>query len=398
MQPTLSARTGRILLMQGQGLLDDPTRRATIASLARLIRRLGYVQIDSINAVERAHHLTLATRLDGYRPSQLTRLLEERRSLFEHWTHDAAALPSEFFPMWKSRFESYAKKPRHGAWLRSRLGEDPQRVIDHVLERVRAEGPLMSKDFQPAKKRAKANFWGWKPQKAALEHLWWSGQLAIAGRRSFQKVYDLTERVLPEACNQPGLDHDAYIEWACSAALDRVGVATPSELAEFWGGITAAEASAWSRRAVEGDRARAVRLAPVRRADKPREAVAVLDYERRVASAPAPPERIRLLCPFDPVLRNRRRLAHLFGFDYRFEGFVPAAEREYGYYVLAILEGQRLVGRLDPKFLRNEETLAVRRIFWEPGVVPSPKRLQRLREALERLASFIGARRLSLPR
>ena len=106
---TLSARKARTLLMQAQGLLDDPARRATIASLYRLIHRMGYVQLDSINVLERAHHLTLATRMDGYRPSQLTRLLEERRSLFEHWTHDASAIPSEFFPMWKNRFERHAK-------------------------------------------------------------------------------------------------------------------------------------------------------------------------------------------------------------------------------------------------------------------------------------------------
>lgn len=383
--------------MQGQGLLADPTRRADIASLSRLIHQLGYVQVDSINAVERAHHLTLAVRLDGYRTTQLSRLLEERRSLFEHWTHDAAAIPTEFFPMWKSRFERYAGRPRIEAWLRSRLGKDPHGLIDHVLARVHAEGPLMSKDFEHESGKPRDSFWGWKPQKAALEHLWWSGQLSITERRGFQKVYDLTHRVLPDACDRPGLDHDDYIDWACGAALSRLGVATPSELAEFWGGLTAAEASAWSRRAVQDDRAREVRVLPAAPTGKPRAGIAVQDFERRIKHAPPAPDRIRLLCPFDPLLRNRRRLAQLFGFDYRFEGFVPPAKREYGYYVLAMLEGQRLVGRLDPKYLRDRDTLEVRRIFWEPGVSPSAKRRRRLRDALERLAGFVGASKLSLP-
>ena len=384
--------------MQGQGLLDDPTRRATIATLSRLIHRMGYVQLDSINVLERAHHLTLAARLAGYRPAQLTRLLEERRTLFEHWTHDAAVLPTEFFPMWKNRFERYGEKPRLEGWLHTRLGKDPQRVIDEVFERVASEGPLMSKDFKHETVTPRSSFWGWKPHKAALEHLWWSGRLSISGRRDFQKVYDLTERVFPKASAIPGLADAEYLDWACSAALDRLGVATAAELAEFWGGITAREASAWSQSAVQDGRAREVSVLPAKRAGKPRDAVAVVDYEKRVERAPAPPDRIRLLCPFDPVLRNRRRLAHLFGFDYRFEGFVPPAKRRHGYYVLAILEGERLVGRLDPKFVREEDALLVRRIFWEPGTPATAKRRRRLQRALEELAGFVGASQLSLPR
>jgi uncharacterized protein YcaQ len=394
---TLSAHDARVLLMQGQGLLDDPARRATIATLSRLIHRMGYVQLDSINVLERAHHLTLATRLDGYRPAQLARLLEERRTLFEHWTHDAAALPIEFFPMWKNRFERYAERPRLEGWLHSRLGKDPQALIEQVLERVRTEGPLMSKDFKHESVKPRNSFWGWKPQKAALEHLWWSGRLSVSGRRDFQKVYDLTERVLPEAAAEPGVGHDKYLDWACGAALDRLGVATAAELAEFWGGVTAREASAWSQKALQTDRARAVGVLAAKRGGKPRAAIAVVDFEKRIRRAPTAPDRIRLLCPFDPVLRNRRRLEHFFGFDYRFEGFVPPAKRRHGYYVLAILEGERLVGRLDPKFVREEDTLVVRRIFWEAGTPATSKRRRKLRLALEDLAGFVGASRVSLP-
>jgi uncharacterized protein YcaQ len=358
---------------------------------------MGYVQLDSINVLERAHHLTLATRLDGYRPRQLTRLLEERRTLFEHWTHDAAALPTEFFPMWKNRFERYGEKPRLEGWLRTRLGEDPERLIDQVLERVRSEGPLMSKDFKHETVNPRDSFWGWKPQKAALEHLWWSGRLSISGRRDFQKVYDLTERVFPEASAIRGSAHAEYLEWACSAALDRLGVATPAELAEFWGGVTAREASTWSQGAIRQGRAREVTVLPAQRDGKPRDAVAVVDYDRRVQRAPAVPDRIRLLCPFDPVLRNRRRLSHVFGFDYRFEGFIPPAKRRHGYYVLAMLEGERLIGRLDPKFVREDDTLVVRRIFWEPGTRATAERRRKLQRALEDLAAFVGARQLELP-
>ena len=168
-------------------------------------------------------------------------------------------------------------------------------------------------------------------------------------------------------------------------------------IAEFWGGMRVSDATAWCRTAVRDDRVRAVRVRAAEPRGKPSEAFAVLDFERRLKNAPTAPDRTRLLCPFDPLLRDRRRLARLFGFEYRFEGFVPAAKRKHGYYVLAILEGQRLVGRLDPKFARDQDTLAVRRIFWEPDISPSPRRLRRLRSALERLARFIGASHLSLP-
>ncbi|HYG81668.1 MAG TPA: crosslink repair DNA glycosylase YcaQ family protein, partial [Pyrinomonadaceae bacterium] len=131
---------------------------------------------------------------------------------------------------------------------------------------------------------------------------------------------------------------------------------------------------------------------------KPKPALAVADWERRLRALPAPPERTRLLSPFDPVLRDRARARRLFGFDYRFEAFVPEPQRRYGYYVLPILEGDRLVGRLDPKFERREGLLNVRKVYWEPNVRVTRLRLRNLERAAERLAQLIGARRVALPR
>ncbi|HJQ32791.1 MAG TPA: crosslink repair DNA glycosylase YcaQ family protein [Pyrinomonadaceae bacterium] len=400
MVQTVKAEQARLLLMGAQGLLDDPARAATPASLRKLVTRMGFVQLDSINFVERAHHLTLLSRSDGYRREHLARLLERDRALFEHWTHDASAIPVEWFAHWKPRFERAGARIRASLWWRERMGERPERVVAAVRERVEREGPLRSQDFEhEGPREGSSAWWGWKPQKAALEYLWRTGELSVARRESFQKVYDLTERVFPEQHRAERPSTIEHVEWACSTAIERLAVATPKELADFWASIEPAQAKTWCERA-----ARAGRVVPVNveahdslKGGKPRAAYAVPDWERRLKNLPEPPRRTRLLSPFDPVLRDRARLGRLFGFDYRFEAFVPEPARRFGYYVLPVLEGDRLVGRIDPKLHRDEGVLRVRRVFWEPDVRVTRARRKGLEEAAERLARFAGAERVEWP-
>jgi uncharacterized protein YcaQ len=397
---TVTAEQARLLLMGAQGLLDETARAATPAALRRLITRMGFVQLDSICYVERAHHLTLVSRLDGYRREHLARLLERERALFEHWTHDASAVPLEWFPHWKPRFERAGASIRASLWWRERMGERPERIIDAVRGRVAREGPLRSQDFEHEGPRdGSSAWWGWKPQKAALEYLWRTGELMVARRENFQKVYDLTERVFPEHNRAPRPAEDEHVEWACSTAFERLVVATPKEVADFWAAIDPARARGWCERA-----AREGRVVPVVveaheavKGGKPRPAYAVPDWERRLKSLPAAPQRTRLLSPFDPVLRDRARLGRLFDFDYRFEAFVPEPARRFGYYVLPVLEGDRLVGRIDPKLHRDEGVLRIRRVFWEPSVRVTRARRKGLEDAAARLAQFVGAARVEWP-
>ncbi|HEX2225397.1 MAG TPA: crosslink repair DNA glycosylase YcaQ family protein [Thermoanaerobaculia bacterium] len=389
--PVIPAVVARRLLLAAQGLLDEPRGPVTAERLYDLIERMGFVQIDSINIVERAHHLTLGSRLQNYRPSLLDRLLERQRRLFEHWTHDASAIPTVWYPFWKERFERYRRRVMERAWWRERLGPDLDRALDPVRERLAREGPLMARDFEdPRGEDAERTWWGWKPQKAALEYLWRTGELVIARRVNFHKVYDLAERVLPELHAAPAPSPAEHLEWAGSTALERLGVATPQEIAAFWAAISIEEARAWCERAAAEGRAVAVEVEAVD-GSKPRRAYAVPDWEERAAAAPAAPSRMRFLSPFDPILRDRQRALRLFGFGYRFEAFVPEAQRQYGYYVLPLLEGERLVGRADPKFLRDEGVLEIRRVWWEPGVRESKGRRAALDAAAERLARAIGA-------
>lgn len=391
----MPVESARILLLRGLGLLDGPaTLRATnsIESAAMsTIESLGFVQLDSINVVERAHHHILWTRLPAYRPAMLDALQRSGR-VFEQWTHDASIIPTSWFPHWRHRFEGREM----GSWVRLKLGKDGQRVLAEVRRRIEREGPLMSKDFESHGHKAGA-WWDWKPARAALEHLWRTGELSIAARVNFHKVYDLTERVLPNVREMPTPDRDEHEAWACRTALDRLGVATPREVAQFWNAIDATRAAAWCTRARrEGEIERV--MVEAHDGSAPREAYAVRDWRERAARAREGAGRegagLRLLSPFDPLVRDRARCRRLFGFDYTFEAFVPERKRKYGYYVLPILDGDRLVGRLDPKLDRERSRLAIRGVWWEPGARATKTLQRRLDDAVGRYAGFVGAARV----
>jgi uncharacterized protein YcaQ len=289
----------------------------------------------------------------------------------------------------------------NSGWWKERIGAEPIKIIDAVRERIAREGPLRSQDFEHERNgdgsgNASSAWWGWKPQKAALEFLWWTGELMVSRRDGFQKVYDLTERVFPLQHVAARPDEREHTEWACRTALERLVIATPKELAEFWDAVDITRAKRWCEEAVRGGSIVPVSVESAA-ATKLTQSFAAVDWEKKLKRLPRPPERLRLLSPFDPVLRDRARARRLFGFDYRFEAFVPGPKRQHGYYVLPILEGDRLVGRLDPKFERRESLLKIHQIYWEPSVRVTRLRRKGLNEALERLARLIGAERIRLP-
>jgi len=264
-------------------------------------------------------------------------------------------------------------------------------VVDHVRERIAREGPLMTRDFEDERPAGTDKaWWGWKPEKAALEYLWRTGELAIAGRASFHKVYDLAERILPagHAARRPS---DAeHLDWACRTALERLGIASPNEIAGFWAAVSLEEARSWCVKAAARGEIVPVQVEPTD-GSKPYASYAVPDWEARAAALPPAPPRIRLLAPFDPILRDRKRTLRLFNFDYRFEAFVPGQHRKHGYYVLPILEGERLIGRLDPKLHREKRLLEVKGLWWESKVKETKGRRAALEAALDRLAKQTGA-------
>ncbi|MEK9726116.1 MAG: crosslink repair DNA glycosylase YcaQ family protein [Rhodospirillaceae bacterium] len=227
----IAATDARRLVLDLQGLAESPRRRLGREGLRDLSRRLGLVQVDSIQWVERAHHMILASRWDGYRQKDLLRLIESDRALFENWMHDASILPIEFFPVWRRRFahEGAQLTRRWASWH----GDDYREDLDHVLAHAAENRPItareMSDERDPAGAAGDGEWWNWKPLKTALEYHWRTGGLCICHRPGFQKAYDLTERVIPEAHRRLDVDTEAYVDWSCREALNRLSFGTPGE-------------------------------------------------------------------------------------------------------------------------------------------------------------------------
>lgn len=380
--PTLANTAARRLFLDRQGLTTTPTGPATGPDLLALIEQLGFVQVDSINTVERAHHMILFARRQSYRPENLRPLLERDRSLFEHWTHDASILPATSFPHWKHRFARDRTRliARWETWHREGFVEKFDEVLEHVVN----NGPVRSSEVGQNEKRGSGGWWDWHPSKTALEYLWRTGQLAVTRRDGFQKVYDLTERVIHPHHLAPEPSENATLDWACRAALNRLGFATPGEIAAFFAAITPAEAKAWCAAALA--RGEIAEVMVELQNGPPRRSFALPGL---LAEQPdALPERVRILSPFDPALRDRARAERLFGFHYRIEVFVPEAQRRYGYYVFPVLQGDRLIGRIDMKCDRAAGLLAVRAFWPEAGALLGKGRLLRLEAELDRMARF----------
>ena len=386
--PHLDNRAARRLFLDRHGLAEAPSGPGKGDDLLALIQKLGFVQLDSINTVARAHDMILYARRPAYRSAHLRRLYDRDRALFEHWTHDAAVIPMVFFPHWHLRFARDARllKDRWRNWRRDGF----EARFETVLRHIRDHGPVSSSEVGGDEKKGSGGWWDWHPSKTALEYLWRSGALVVTGREGFQKRYDLAERVIDQALLHADarLDPGETIDWCCNQALDRLGFATSGEIAAFWATVTPAEARDWCGAALmRGE----IVEATIGSADgATRKVFARPDLDERAGLVPAPPGRMRVLSPFDPALRDRARAQRLFGFHYRIEVFVPAAKRKYGYYVFPLLEGDRLVGRIDMKAQRDTGQLQVRALWPEPGVRFSDARTRRLEAELDRVARFAG--------
>ena len=303
--PRLSNRAARKLFLDRHGLGRPPEGE----DLARLIERLGFVQIDSIATVERAHHMILASRRRSYRPQHLDDLLERRRALFEHWTHDASVIPMSFYPYWQLRFRRDAKMLR-ARWRNWRRAGFEDR-FDDVLERIREGGPVMAREFGGGRRRDASGWWDWHPSKTALEFLWRTGALAIDRREGFQKVFDLADHVIPAPFRAAVPDDRETLDWACAGALDRLSFASPREIAAFWDAASLDEARAWCA-ARDASELIEVEVEGARPGEA-RHLFARPDIREQAERAPEPPAGVRVLSPFDPLLRDRKRTEWLFG-------------------------------------------------------------------------------------
>ncbi len=382
--PIIPNMTARRIFLQRHALTEAPSGTGKSTDLTGVIRNLGFVQLDSVNTFARAHDLILWSRRQQYRPSGLQNALARDRAVFEHWTHDAAAIDIDLYPYWRLKQSRDATRLA-SHWRDVRRGDLMQK-IDEVLRQVSDEGPCTSGDVGKDEVKGKGGWWDWHPSKTALEYLWRSGQLSVVRREGFRKVYDLTERVIPPEQLNAHRTEEETVDWACGAALDKLGFATTGELAAFWDIVKPAEAKAWGTAALAERRAIWVDVEGVD--GKLRRSLARPDVMDEVP--PKPQNRVRILSPFDPALRDRKRAERLFGFFYRIEIFVPAPKRQYGYYVFPVMEGDQLIGRIDMKADRPAGVLNVTGFWPEEGIKMGAGRLKRLQAELQRAARFGG--------
>jgi uncharacterized protein len=369
----------RRLFIAAQGLSHSPTGAVDVM---RMIRQLGFVQLDTIRVLERAHHHILWSRNQNYRAPMLQAVMGGENGVFEHFTHDASVIPMAYLPMWQRQFRRKKQRIDRAGWYKS-MPDAAGR--DMIKSRIREEGPLCTRDFD-TRVTSTREMWARPPHKLALDYMWYSGELATCHRVNFTKFYDLGERVFPAELRQQEVSDQHQIDWLCQGALQRLGFASPGEVQRFWEAMSAQETRGWVGRSTAD-------LVPVEieTADGSWvEAFAPGDIETRLTAAPAPPGRLRIINPFDPLIRDRVRLKRLFGVDYRVEMFVPAAKRRWGYYVCPLLEGDRFVGRIDLKAARTEGQLKVQNLWAEPGVAWGAGRRARLDAELQRMARFIG--------
>ncbi len=383
-RPLIGNRDARRLFLDRHLLLRPHAGPGKAEDLEGILDDLGFVQVDSVNTLARAHDLILWSRRGQYRPPALRNLVARRRTAFEHWTHDASVIPMRFYPMWRLKFERDEARMRRRwpAWQRDGWHDE----LDAVLRHVADHGPSCSLDVGGDEKKNSSGWWDWHPSKTALEFLWRSGRLAVCHRQGFRKHYDLAERVIPpEALNARRGDAE-IVDWAMSAALERLGFATSGELAAFFEIVTRDEAKAWCAEALAAGR---IVEAEIELFDGSRRRSfttgAMLD---RIPSLPEPSSRVRLLSPFDPVLRDRARAERLFGFHYRIEIFVPEEKRRYGYYVFPVLQGDRVIGRMDAR--RDGDDLLVRSFWPEAGVRMGRARSAALVSEIDRVSGLAG--------
>ena len=369
MSHSFTAPQFRKKALLSQGLLQkDPFGRGKKAVL-KAIQHLGYIQIDTISVVERAHHHVLWSRVSNYQPAFLTSLIREKR-VFEYWFHAAAYLPMHEFRFALPRMHAIKSGKKH--WF---TNTDPK-LMRSIMQRIESEGPLKARDFENPKRGAKG-WWDWKPAKQALEQLFIQGDLMVVERQGFQKQYDLMERALPSDTNTdfPTLEEQA--RYFVDVTLRAHGFAAIKS-------YTYLRKGAEIRKVVKEILDQEVSDGRLLQSALPCDTVVYCDPE--MISRKRATERVLLLSPFDNAVIQRERCRRIFEFDYQIECYVPQAKRQYGYFCLPLLYKDRLIGRADCKADRQASVLNVVALYLEESL--SDPVLQKLADALIEFMRF----------
>ena len=380
--PTLTAAQARTLHLAAQGLAAPPARAATREDVRAAVARMALLQLDTIHVVARSPYLVLFSRLGDYRPAWLDELVAEV-ALFEVWAHEACIAPIEDFGLHRRALETrdhwFVNRARR---LLAEQGPAMRALLDHV----RAAGPVKVADFAGPRGGA-SGWWGWKKEKGWLEAWLALGELMVARRERFHRVYDLTHRVHPGAEAAPRPSAAEASRALVERAVRALGVCQARFVHDYFRTRPRLAGADLRPLVAEG----ALAEVRVRGWDAPgfvhRDHLGLLE---RVAAGEVRATHTALLSPFDPVVWDRERVLTTFGFDYRLECYTPAARRRHGYFVLPILRRGALVGRLDAKAHRAEGRFEVKALFLEAGARPGAALLGDLARAIRACAAWHG--------
>jgi uncharacterized protein YcaQ len=378
---SLSIAEARRLALVAQGFGRTPRGAIAHKQLQAQIERLGVLQVDSVNALVRSHYLPAFSRLGHYQAEHLDELAwgrARRRRLFEYWGHEASLLPLELYPLLRWRM----RRAADGQGIYSQLakfGVERRDAIDRVLQTVRERGALGAGSLSTRTEKA-GPWWDWSTEKTALEWLFAAGEVTVAGRRGFERLYDLPERVIPaDYLNHADLEEGEAQRRLLLRSADALGVATEKDLRDYYR-LDASDSKLRIAELVEAGELLPVAVQGWRQ----------LAYCR--GDEPRIPRRVRhsaLLSPFDSLIWERERTERLFGFRYRLEIYTPQAKRVYGYYVLPFLHHERLLARVDLRSERAAGRLAVHAVHLEAEVLSEEARLA-LGDSLRALAHWLG--------
>jgi uncharacterized protein YcaQ len=395
----ISRQTACQLVLNAQLLTRQSELDPGKDGLNQIFDQLGYIQIDTINIVERSHNHTLWTRLNGYNNVMLHDLQAMDHKIFEYWGHAMSYLPLSDYRYFLPKMKRF-KNPSH-PWVLN-MYKQGSHLLDPVIDRIREEGPLASKDFSRPEGQKGGTWWDWKPAKFALEYLFWRGDLMIAERRNFQKVYDLTERILPSDIDTSLPTEKEIAEYLVKRALKAMGIASEKEIQKFMqpDAVRDSDFRAVNREVItetikefiEENVISKVNLDKVNGNDN----YLLSEILDKINIYKNSEQSVIFLSPFDNLIIQRERIKRLFDFEYTLECYVPAPKRVHGYFVFPVLYGNQFVGRIDPKADRKSKTLILNNISFEEGFEITDEFLEKFSRKISDLTKFNQCNSISI--
>ena len=376
----ISSEQARLITIFHQGFAKPYIGKGNKAVLSA-IEHLGYVQIDTLSVVARAHHHTLWSRLRDYKENYLNELLEDK-SIFEYWSHAASYLPMCDYRFSLPAKKAYADGKSH--WF----GQD-KKMNKYVLDRIKAEGELQSKDFEH-KRTVPGNWYEWKPAKQALEQLFMEGKLMVAKRQGFQKVYDLAERVLPKSIDTSLPTEKEAAEHLILQAIKSNGIVEEKEISYLRKDLKESVSKTLKKMIKEGE------LLEVKIDGIEKSLFVTTEQQLKAIEKIKLKNEIQLLSPFDNMIIQRKRLQTIFDFDYQIECYVPEPKRKFGYFCLPVLYNDRFVARFDPKADRASKVFHIKSMYFEKGFVPDAEFNNAFASKLKAYATFTGCDKIEI--